>query len=432
MDQLHKRQPFLLGLFFLLTQVLGEGGVYMDKASHTVKKRDRQRMLRRSVRLAGAVIGSLVIASVTLVPSADARTRPRTQQGTVPSIVVHEPANSAESACLIDVDTGRILYAKNPDKRMRIASLTKIITAWIAVRSGRLGETATASANAVRQEGSSIYLSEGEKQTLRALTYALMMRSGNDAAATIAEFLDGTTGKFAEHMNRDVHALGLTHSHFMNPHGLDHDEHYSTAYDMAVITRAALQNAEFRKIVSTKYYTIPWAGQKWERKMRNKNKLLWMMPGADGVKTGYTKKAGRCLASSATKDGHQVALVVLRDGNDWVDSMHLLTYGLTGFERRNVAELVHRQYVAKVRYGVAPEVVLRTQGSIVYPLHRDETAAIETRPHIRALAAPVREGAVAGDVEYWFQGHKLGTVKLVAAQPVAPQGLWGRLRSLFT
>jgi len=404
----------------------------MDKVAHRVKERRAKAPMRKTTGVPAA-LGALALVALTWQPAcAVARAHPRIQSAQVPSVVSREPGNSAESACLIDVDTGRILYEKNADKRMRIASLTKIITAWIAVRSGKLDQMATASANAARQEGSSIYLTAGEKQTLRALTYALMMRSGNDAATTIAEFLDGSTEKFAAHMNRDVRGLGLTHSHFMNPHGLDHDDHYSTAHDMAVITAAALHNPVFKAIVSTRYYSIPWAGQKWDRKLRNKNKLLWMMAGADGVKTGYTKKAGRCLASSATRDGHQVALVLLRDGNDWLDSMHLLTFGLTGFERRNITELVCRDYEAQVRYGAKERVRLRTQGSIVYPLHRDETAAIEARTHIRTLSAPVREGIAAGDVEYWLQGRKLGTVKLVAAESVAPKGFWGRLRSIFS
>lgn len=429
----YKRQPSLLRLFFLLRRLLVEGGFYMDKVAHRVKERSGQPEISRVKRLVVTLCSSLMVVGLIWQPlSADARTRTRLPQVAVPKVVSQAPGNSAETACLIDVDTGRILYEKNADKRMRIASLTKIITAWIAVRSGKLDQVATASQNAVRQEGSSIYLAPGEKQTLRALTYALMMRSGNDAATTIAEFLDGSTEKFAEHMNRDVRGLGLTHSHFVNPHGLDHDEHYSTAHDMAVITAAALHNPEFKKIVSTRAYTIPWQGQKWDRKMRNKNKLLWMMDGADGVKTGYTKKAGRCLASSATKDGHQVALVVLRDGNDWVDSMHLLTYGLTGYERRNVAELVHRDYVAAVRYGVRNDVALRTLGSVTYPLLRDETAEIEARTQIKTLSAPVRKGAVAGRVEYWFKGQKLGAVQLVATESVEPKGFWGRLRGIFS
>lgn len=402
----------------------------MDKAVHSVKRQERWKRVQAKTLL--WLCG--ILLATTCAPSADvlARTRTRLHNVPLPSVVTREPENSAESASLVDVDSGRVLYEKNADKRMRIASLTKIVTAWIAVRSGKMDQIVTISRNATRQEGSSVYLAEGEKQTLRALTYALMMRSGNDAATAIAEFLDGSTEKFAQHMNHEIKVLGLKSTNFMNPHGLDHDEHLSTAHDMAVITATALRVPEFHKIVSTKYYTIPWPNQTWERKMRNKNKLLWMMEGADGVKTGYTKKSGRCLASSATRGGHQVALVVLRDGNDWADSAHLLTYGLTGFERRNVTEWVHRDFVTKVRFGKQDEVRLIPHGTIIYPLHRDETAAIETRVTITPLSAPVRQGQEAGTVEYRLHGYVLGKVKLVTATNVLPKGLWGQVRSWFS
>ncbi len=408
----------------------------MDKAAHNVsQEKAGQRSPGNARRARRAVSAATFFLLVTLCAADSALARDRTHTGRLdgaPKVVAHEPSVSAEAAVLIDVDSGRILYEKAPDHRMRIASLTKIVTGWIAVRSGKLDQVVSVSQNAARQEGSSIYLVPGERQTLRNLTYAMMLRSGNDAATAIAEFLAGSTEHFAAEMNRQVRELGLTHSHFTNPHGLDNPQHYSTARDMAVITRSALQNPLFHRIVSTKYHTMPWPGEKWERKLRNKNKLLWMMPGADGVKTGYTRKSGRCLASSATRDGHQVVLVVLRDGNDWVDSIRLLTYGLTAYERRNVAQWVHREYRAKVRYGVAQSVLLVPRGRLVYPLHRDETAAIVDHVgRLRTLAAPVRPGQLAGYVEYRLHGQTIGRLPLVAAGEVKAKGLFGRLRELF-
>lgn len=397
----------------------------MDKSGHIVRRKQ------------GLLVGLCVLSTIATWPAGDtvARTRIHHRPAQIerlhpPQILTREPSVSAETACLIDVDTGRILFEKDGNKRMRIASLTKIVTAWVAVRSGKLGDIVTATRNATRQEGSSVYLSVGEKQTLLALCYAIMLRSGNDAAMAIAEHLgNGSSAQFAERMNQDVRQLGLTHSHFVNPHGLDHPEHYSTAHDMAVITAAALHNPTFRRIVSTKTYTIPWPGSTWDRKMKNKNKLLWMVSGADGVKTGYTKLAGRCLASSMTRDGHQVALIVLRDPNDWSDSAHLLTYGLTGFERKNITQLVHHPYTAKVRYGERETVPLVPSGSVIYPLHRDETAAIEARViKLRALSAPLRKGQAAGTVAYYLHGQLLGQVALVVAEPVAAKGIIGRIR----
>jgi len=405
----------------------------MDRTRHSLKRQAaRRRTGTHGLKIATAVTTLCLVVSGMASPQiASARGHSRIEVVPAPQVVTQEPANSAETACLVDVTTGRILYEKHGDRRMRIASLTKIVTAWIAVRSGKLDQVVTVSPKATRQEGSSIYLASGERQTLRALTYALMMRSGNDAAMAIAEFLDGSEAKFAEHMNREVRSLGLTHSHFMNPHGLDHDEHFSTAHDMGVITATALRVPEFHRVVSTKIYTIPMPGESWDRKLRNKNKLLWMMPAADGVKTGYTKKAGRCLASSATRDGHQVALVLLRDGNDWIDSIHLLTYGLTGFNRTNIGQLAHRDFTTNVRYGVTDRVRLQPTGSLVYPVRPDEITEIATSLHVRSLGAPVRKGQVAGFVDYELHGVKLGTLTLVAAEPVEPKGLWGRIRGLF-
>lgn len=401
----------------------------MDKSPHIVQKANKKVMWHR-VHIA---MLTLLLLSFTASSDVSAKVRSRTQIPQAQTMNVQETGNSAESACLIDVNTGRILYEKNAHKRMRIASLTKIITAWISVRSGKLDQTVTASPNAVRQEGSSIYLAQGEKQSLRNLTYAMMLRSGNDSAMAIAEFLGGgSSEKFAKMMNDQVQKLGLHESHFMNPHGLDHKDHYSSAHDMAIITATALRNPLFKQIVSTKFYTIPWQGQKWERKLKNKNKMLWMMPNADGVKTGFTKLSGRCLASSASSGNRQVALIVLRDGNDWVDSKQLLTYGLTAFETRNVVQLAPVHANANVQYGTVSTIPLKAVGQVNFVMRKGEVEQIESRViQIKRLAAPVKEGQVAGTVQYFFKGMKLGEAHLVTTGAVKPKGLWGHIRDLF-
>ncbi|KUO95863.1 hypothetical protein ATW55_09015 [Ferroacidibacillus organovorans] len=339
--------------------------------------------------------------------------------------------NSAETAALIDVDSGRFLYEKLGNRRMRIASLTKIITAWIAVRSPKFNQTVTVSRNAVRQEGSSVYLVEGEKQTIRNLTYALMLRSGNDSAVAIAEGVAGSVDRFATMMNKEAQKAGAKHSHFVNPNGLDHPEHYSTAHDMALMTAAALHNPTFRAIVRTKYFTMPWPNQPWDRKMKNKNKLLFMSE-ADGVKTGYTKKAGRCLASSMTKDGHQVALIVLRDGNDWVDSLRLLRYGLTAFERKPLAEQFAQTVRIPVRYGDAATVAAHAVGNATYPLKQSEHQDVRFVVHAaRTLLAPIRKNQVVGTVDYMFHGARIGSAVLKTDSDVKGTGFIGWLRSLF-
>ena len=397
----------------------------MDRSMHTVKQTRSQRWLF------GLAICTILTGSQFMQPATAMAAR-HIPQLALQKKVLHVPGISAETACLIDVDTGRVLYELHGDRKMRIASLTKIITAWIAVRSGKLSQVVTVSPNATRQEGSSIYLAQGEKQTLLALTYGLMLRSGNDAATAIAEFLGGSVPKFAQMMNHDVQRLGLVHSHFMNPHGLDDPMHFSTAHDMAVITATALKNPVFHQIVKTKYYSIPWANQPWERKMKNKNKLLWMMTTADGVKTGYTKKAGRCLASSATMHGHQVALVVLRDPSDWVDSANLLTYGLTAFDRSNLVQSTPLHLSASVRFGTLKSVPLVMRGQVFYPLLASEKSLVSVTPlAVKKLSAPVKVGQNAGKVQFRFAGRVIGQADLVTVQAVQAKGWFGRLREML-
>jgi D-alanyl-D-alanine carboxypeptidase len=240
-------------------------------------------------------------------------------------------AASAEAAALIDVESGRILYSHNGNKPMRIASLTKIMTAIVAIEHGNLGDRVKTGINAYGVEGSSIYLKLGEEQSLLHLLYGLMLRSGNDAAVAIAEHVGGSVEGFVQLMNEKAEQLGLTGTTFKNPHGLDADGHLSTAEDVARLTAYALKHPVFREIVKTPSIRIPNPGETWDHLWRNKNKMLHLYPGADGVKTGYTKSAGRCLVSSATRDGRQLAAVTLNASNDWSDHARLLDYGFSQF-----------------------------------------------------------------------------------------------------
>jgi D-alanyl-D-alanine carboxypeptidase len=249
-----------------------------------------------------------------------------------PITFASEPSVSAEAAAMIDVKSGRILYQKNADEKLPIASLTKIMTAIVAIEEGNLSDMVTTSPQAVGVEGSSIYLRLGEKLSLEDMLYGLMLRSGNDAAVAIAEHIGGSVEGFAFLMNEKAEYLGLENTHFVNPHGLDHPEHYSSARDLAILTAYALKNPTFHKIVSTQVKTAPLEGMNWDRKWHNKNKMLRIYEGADGVKTGFTKIAKRCLVSSATRGDRQIAVVVLNDGNDWNDSASLLDYGFHDFQ----------------------------------------------------------------------------------------------------
>ena len=240
------------------------------------------------------------------------------------------PGCSARSAILVDAQTGRVLYEKNADERSLIASTTKIMTGLLVCEEENLDREVTVPAEAVGVEGSSMYLKVKERVTLRDLLYGMMLHSGNDAAVALAIVTHGSVEAFAARMNERAQALGLHDTHFMNPNGLDEENHYSTARDLARLACAAMENEQFRSVVSGKSAMA--AG----RSLTNHNKLLWRVEGADGIKTGYTKKAGRILVGSACRDGRRLICVTIRDADDWRDQQALLEYGFSAFRRETV------------------------------------------------------------------------------------------------
>ena len=231
------------------------------------------------------------------------------------------PQVSAKSAALLDGTTGECLYERNGDQRALIASTTKIMTGLLVCEAGDLDRTVTVPETAAGTEGSSMYLKSGETLTRCELLYGMMLHSGNDAALTLAISISGSEAAFVRQMNRRACALNLTQTHFANPHGLDSGENYSTALDLARLAQAALQNEQFRAVVSTK--TITCAG----RTLTNHNKLLWRYDGCIGVKTGYTRHAGRILVSAAERGGRMLIAVTISDPDDWRDHVSLLDYG---------------------------------------------------------------------------------------------------------
>lgn len=249
------------------------------------------------------------------------------------------PQLSARSAVLIDVETGQVLYNKHMHLKSFPASLTKVLTTIIALEEGNPQELVKVSRRAAYQEGSSIYLQEGEKIKLLDLLYGVMLASGNDAAVAVAEHIAGSIEDFAVMMNTKAREMGALNSNFINPSGLPDPDHYSTAYDLAMIMRYALKNGIFREITATRNKTIPWADNDWGRGLRNHNKLLWQYDDITGGKTGYTRAAGRCLVASAKREGREVVAVVLNAPDDWLDVRRLLDYGLEAFKKvRLVAE----------------------------------------------------------------------------------------------
>ncbi|UAL45824.1 D-alanyl-D-alanine carboxypeptidase [Sutcliffiella horikoshii] len=248
---------------------------------------------------------------------------------------------SSRNAVLIEQESGRIIYEKDAHDKQRIASITKVMTAILAIESGKLDEIVKVSDKAVRAEGSSLYLKPGEKIKLEHLVYGLMLRSGNDSAVAIAEHVGGSLEGFVFMMNDKAAELGMTNTEFANPHGLDdHENHYSTAYDMALLTRYAMENDKFKEVTGTKVYRAPAApGESWDRSWTNKHRLVTgMYQYATGGKTGYTKRAKRTLITTASKEGLDVIAVTLNGPDDWKDHIYMFNRAFVDYKLYDIAE----------------------------------------------------------------------------------------------
>jgi D-alanyl-D-alanine carboxypeptidase (penicillin-binding protein 5/6) len=316
-----------------------------------------------------------------------------------PSISTH-----AEAAALIDVSSGRVLYSKQGDKAMRIASLTKIMTAIVAIENGKLSDPAKVGKNAYRKEGSSIYLKLNEEMSLHHLLYGMMLRSGNDAATTIAEHVGGTIEGFAYLMNQKAGMIGMTHSSFRNPSGLDEEGHYSSAVDMAKLAAYSLRNPVFQEIVKTKVKKAPNPNESWDYSWLNKNKMLQLYDGADGVKTGYTKLAKRCLVSSATRNGQQLAVVTLNDPDDWSDHAKLLDFGFTQFP---LLPLIHKGDQVEGTEWVAGS-------SFAYPTQESEIGRYSYKVELNDRNSASFRLGEGGKLSYMLGGETIGSLPLFA------------------
>ena len=275
-------------------------------------------------------------------------------------------ALSAEKAIVMDGATGRVLYGKNTDSRSLIASTTKIMTALVVAEQCNVLDRVRIMKEAVGIEGSSMYLREGEILTVQELLYGLMLHSGNDAAVALAIYCGGTVEGFAELMNDKARQLGMIDSHFSNPNGLDAPDHYSTARDLAILASYAMENPIFYKTVSARNVTVG------ERHLRNHNKLLWLYEGADGVKTGYTRAAGRILVSSATRDGRRLIAVTINAPDDWNDHMAMLNQGFSGFEQKRIVSTGEIIGFAEIAGGFSGSVQLLAVDNFDYALAPDE------------------------------------------------------------
>ncbi len=326
---------------------------------------------------------------------------------------------SAQTAVVIETSTNAILYQKNPHKRLPMASTTKIMTAICAIEAGNIDRTVTVDDRAVGVEGSSIYLARGERLTVRELLYGLMLHSGNDAAVAIACAVSGSVEDFAKLMNDTAAKIGAVNTHFDNPNGLDSDTHYTTAYDLAIITSYGLKNEDFADIVSTYTTTIPNGDKPYPRKLKNHNRLLTSYEGCTGVKTGYTRRCGRCLVSSARRGNTELVAVTLNDGNDWQDHTAMLDYG---FENTVCRKLVSKgDYIQRVPVegGNGRYVNAVADEDLYITLPKGASGDVELQGDIYAsVAAPVSYGTVLGSISYTVDGAPAGQIPAVSDRSV--------------
>lgn len=322
------------------------------------------------------------------------------------------PALSASSAILVDAKTGRVLYAQNANEERPIASITKLMTALVAVEStDDLSQEVKVKREYTLAEGSSMYLKKGETVTLETLLYGLLLVSGNDAALAIADYCGGDVETFVSWMNEKAAELGMAHSHFVNPNGLPAEGHYSTAADMAKVASEVLRHDLLAKICATKSITMG------TRTFTNHNKLLWNYEGCTGMKTGYTDAAGRTLVSSAKRGQQELVVVTLNAPNDWKDHAALFDYGFENWPSGVLATAEKDFRVLPVTGSLIRAVCVRTESDVYYPLRAEERVkAVVELPE--TVEAPVKEGAIAGSLTFYLDGEPIGMTYLVYSRGV--------------
>lgn len=395
------------------------------------------RVKKRNIALKAACLMTAVLLCLAALPilAEDCETHTLASLQIKSAAFSAMPQISAISAILIESGSGKVIAEKNADRCMPMASTTKIMTALTAIEECDIKSVISVSPDAVGIEGSSVYLYAGEQLTIEDLLYAMLLESANDAAAAIAIAIGGSIDGFAEMMNAKAQTLGLKHTHFDNPHGLDSPTHYTTARELALISAAAMKNQTFKRIVSTYKITIPLNQTEGVRLLINHNKMLKNYHGAIGIKTGYTKKSGRCLVSSAERDGVELIAVTLGAPNDWQDHTRMLDLGFSLYEAKTLCEANEFQRVQSVIGGEKNSVILTNSNSCTIVLPRSE-AEIKCRVELdRFTYAPIKKGEVVGHLIYTLDGEIIARVPISAAHTVEKVryklSIWERLCALF-
>lgn len=325
-------------------------------------------------------------------------------------------STSAVSSCLIEAETGEILFAENAEERRAMASTTKIMTAILTIEAGGLDREFTVDEFAIMVEGTSMGLRKGDRVSRRDLLYGILLPSGNDAANAAAVSVSGSIPAFVALMNEKAAALGLKNTRFVTPSGLDANGHYTTAHDLALLTAYAMKNELFREIVSCRSKQLEYGNPPYLRTLYNSNKMLTKYEGAIGVKTGFTDNARRCLVSAAERDGVTLIAVTLADGNDWNDHINMLDYGFS------------KVSAYPLETGCSSRVSVAGTGKTVGAYADKSTIALtpENRSKLRRVVllprmvyGSVEKGDTLGSIDYYIGEKKVKSVPLYADESVA-------------
>ena len=338
-------------------------------------------------------------------------------------------STSAASAILLEAQSGAVLYQKDADTQRKMASTTKIMTAYVVISTEQdLQKKVEVDPRAVGIEGTSVYLKAKECLTLYDLLHAVLLSSANDAAAALAYATCGSLESFADKMNAQAQAWGLSRTHFTNPHGLDDSAHYTTARELAIIARHAMQNSIFASIAATKSYTAQSGDH--ARTFSNHNRLLRTYEGSTGVKTGFTKKSGRCLVSAATREGVTLIAVTLNAGDDWNDHRAMLDYGFSRYERRQILHAGELSFTLPVVGGEANSVTLSNAQELwlTVPKNRVGVEITLYAPHF--FFAPVEEGAHLATARITVGGETQVELPLYAQSFIAMRKKTSRLQRI--
>ncbi len=327
---------------------------------------------------------------------------------------------NAKAAILIDAISGEVIYSLNENQRLSMASTTKIMTAFILCEQPDLKKEVTVTKEMVMVEGTSMGLIVGTRVSLKALLYGMLLSSGNDAANATAIAIGGNIQNFVLLMNKRAEELGLKNTHFDTPSGLDGDNHYTSALDLALLTRTALNNKMFSDAAKTKSITLEFCSV--TRTLYNHNKLLSAFDGAIGVKTGYTKKSGRCLVSAAEKENGKVIAVTLNDPDDWNDHKELLDLGLSKLskEKQTFSEKTYKINVV----GGKEEFVTAKSTSVSFRTYNEKV--IKKEYIMPNVSAPVKKGEELGYIEYYCKNQLCAKEILTAENDVIAQQTAGK------